>query len=186
MTERPHDSGELRLLVEDFWSSRPVTPPGRSPVIPIEGPPVRLLLEEYELKLNEGATAAAGRDLPPDPSGVTRQLLLAEFDPSTRYPPMPGPSPVVPVDEAPGFHVAWGDPDLSPNPAKTRGVAFAAHLAAIVFLLAQPYAGRPPEPTDPESESDYTQVTLLAPSQEVMEQLRYYCLRYHHIWNLSS
>ena len=55
---RRNEEPELRLLVEDFFSSRPVTPPGVSPVIPIDGPAPRFLLEEYDAKLSEGAAHA--------------------------------------------------------------------------------------------------------------------------------
>ncbi len=170
---RPNDGPELHLLLEDFWKTRPVTPAGASPIIPIDGPPPRLLLSEYDRKLSEGAAAArADRNLPPDPSAPALQFLVADFDPARRRHQQPAhPSAVIPVDEPLDFEVQWQDQAAAGQRRRARFGSAAAHLALIALLLMQPFAERESDPTDPDSERDYTQITLLAPSKQTIERL---------------
>lgn len=173
MTDRPRaKERELRLLVEDFWASRPGPPPGGSRVIPIDGPPLRFLLSEYDLKLAEGAAQVRPEDnLPPDPDSPRLQLLAESFDPATRYPGPLRSLPEIPVDGQIDFETHWGDPELGPRWGRARLGSAALHVAMIAILVAQPHIERTHEPADPESQRDYTQITLLAPSQQLLEEL---------------
>ena len=163
---------DVYLLLDDYEKSlaarRSSVP---SAVIPIDGPPARFLLEEYDQKLTEGAALSASRgNLPPDPDAPRLQLLIEEFNPAARY-PKTQPLPVVPVDGPLDFEVAWGDPLTAEARKRGRWGALAAHLAVIALLVAQPFAPRAPAPTDPNSNRDSTQITLLAPSKQLLEEL---------------
>lgn len=163
---------DVYLLLDDYEKSlaarRSSVP---SAVIPIDGPPVRFLLEEYDQKLDEGAALAGSRpNLPGDPDGPRLQLLVNEFDPAARY-LKTGSLPVIPVDEPLDFEVTWGDPLTAEARKRGRVGALVGHLVVIAILVAQPFQPRAPEPTDPDSRRDATQITLLAPSKQLLEEL---------------
>lgn len=156
---------ELRLLLEDYAKPRPRS---AAPTLPPSDLPLHLLLEDY------GAGRPAprpGASLPPDP-GPGPAFLVRDFDPIRRYWERRGDAPAVaiPVDGPLDFQVAW-DPRAAKAGNRTRAISLGAHALAAIFLMAQPYAPRPPEPTEQEGDRDYTTIALVAPSQETLEGL---------------
>ena len=136
-------------------------------------PPLRLLLEDYH---------AHAFDLPPGivnlppaaPRTPSLRLLVEDFNPGARHRELfPDGSPDLGADlqAAPDFLLDWSDRAADNRQRNTRLGSFTVHLAWVVFLIAQPYIARENEFTKPEPDSDRTDISLLAPSREMLDEL---------------
>ena len=135
-------------------------------------PPLRLLLEDYRAHAFD--TPPALLTLPPETSGARLRLLVEDFDPVARHLEVfPDGSPAWDADPAEelDFLLDWRDKAADRQRQTSRAGSFGVHLAWIVFLLLQPYIPRPSDFTKPEPDSDRTDITLLAPSRELISEL---------------
>ena len=135
--------------------------------------PLRLLLEDYEAHLFD--PPAAPVHLGPAPAGApSLRLLVEDFDPAARHRAIfPAGSPELEPDPGaePDFLLDWRDKDADSRRLTTRAGSYGVHLAWIAFLLLQPYIPHSNEFTKPEDNSERTDITLLAPSRELISEL---------------
>lgn len=136
-------------------------------------PPLRLLLEDYQAHLFDPPSRPV--TLGPAPVGSPAfRLLVEDFDPAARHrEAFPNGSPGLAADPAaePDFLLDWRNKIDDSRRLSTRAGSFGVHLAWIVFLLLQPYIPHSNEFTRPEPDSQRTDITLLAPSRELIEEL---------------
>ena len=174
MTDRPQSKPELRLLLEDYERPRNGRPQQPSSKSGFESPAPRLLIEDYPERVN--ASAAEGRSGTPTAiadDDTPLELLIEDFRPLERY-RRRNAGAHKPIDIEPGpepdFLIHWGDAITDSRRREARAASAAIHLALIVAALLQPYVNTR-DFTDPESQRDYTQISLVAPSEEELREL---------------
>ncbi|MCB9384475.1 MAG: TonB family protein [Bryobacterales bacterium] len=135
--------------------------------------PLRLLIEDHQTHWFDAPHGLA--DIGPAPANTPAlRLLVEDFDPAARHREIfPAGSPDLPpaAAGAPDFLVDWRNKAADSQRLSTRAASYGAHLALIVFLLLQPYIPHENEFTKPEPDSDTTDITLLAPSRELIAEL---------------
>jgi TonB family protein len=135
--------------------------------------PFRLLLEDYRAHAFDPPLHPV--DLGPAPAhSPSLRLLVEDFDPVARHReifPQGAPDLGAGPSADPDFLLDWSDRAADRQRRNTRLGSFAVHLGWIAVLLLQPYIARDNEFTKPEPDSNRTDITLLAPSRELIAEL---------------
>ncbi len=134
--------------------------------------PLRLLLKDYRAHAFD--VPAALMRLDAEPNGSSLRILVEDYDPAARHRELfPDGSPDWPSETGtvPDLLLDWADRAADAQRRTSRATSFGVHSAWIVFLLLQPYIPRPTDFTKPEPDGERTDITLLAPSRELLAEL---------------
>ena len=177
MTDRPQSQPELRLLIEDYERPRGGHANGGSPAAQpsFESPAPSLLLEDYSKRVGARSVGERLREAPPAaPDDTPLELLIEDFRPAERYRRKQASQPAKATEVEPGpepnFLIRWEDDIAAARQREARAASAALHLTLIIAALLQPYVDTR-EFTEPDSRRDYTQISLVAPSEEELREL---------------
>ncbi len=174
MTDRPQEQPELRLLLEDYDRAHGERPrETRAEPSSFESAAPSLLLEDYPERVGVRAAAQrAPRASKPAVDDTPLHLLIEDFRPAERRRAGPAPhqAAVFEPGPEPDFLIHWENAVADSQRRNARAASGALHLFLIVAAVLQPYVNTR-EFTDPDSDRDYTEISLVAPSQEQLREL---------------